>query len=1097
MAKPDPMSPEDQPYTTIEVASLLGLAVRSVQLMVDRGELDAWKTPGGHRRISRASVERWLAERRGGATRPADAAPAEVAESVAPPEPSGAATASSGGAGSLPIYDGAKLAAKGAVVVTINYRVGVFGFMALAAIMVPAAWIAGRADQVAAPVNTSAVDKGNARQALRTALELRDGTGWQEAVPPLPVRAGIAGGRVLLLPEGDTGGALASGQALKRAIALASHAAPGEILVAADSWGPDLAARGAAAPRAFAGAAGDPLRAHAVAGLADGVTRRTPFVGRDGELAQFAGVVRGVSGFGRGLVRGQIVLVRGEAGIGKTRLVEEFARVAEGEGFARHLGLVLDFGEARGAAAVPAVVGGLLRQAAGGATPAIAAERAVAAGLVPADREAALLHLIEAALPDRLSATFAAFDAEARQRLALDALAGVVRAAAAVRPLLVVVEDLHWAPPATLALVGALGAAVVAVGGLFVATTRGLADGPAAALRGAGGSVLTMDLGPLYHEDATRLAERIAGGITPRVLGSVERAGGNPLFLEHLLSREVGAADELPGSVHGVVQARMDELDEESRRVAKAASVLGQVVAAAALEAVLGRPAACGPLVRAGLFRPVPEGHLFSHAVVAESAYLSLPKAERAALHRRAAAWFGPRDPALRAAHLDRAEDPGAANAYLDAARAEAAAWRHDAAIALAERGLAVAREAGERYLLARHRAEWLLEKGAAPDAGAAFAALLAIAPGDGERAEALLGAASVKRLTDDLDGALADLDRAGELAGRAEIAARVHILRGNLLFPRNDLAGCLREHRRGLALAREAGDGASEIAALGGLGDAEYMRGRLGSARDRFATCVELAARDGLLRVAAANRPMLALTHIFCGNTRRGLAEALAAIADARRIGHLRAEVIARHGACLAHHALTEFEPAMAQADAALDLARRLGAARFEAEALGFRAELHRLLGRPAAALADIEQALALARRTGMAYFGPALLGTLARVIDAPTARAAALAGMDALLAVNHLAHNHLLGRRDAIEACLEAGDDDGVGHHTDALERFCPAQVVLWSSFFARRGRALARARRDGIDGDVRATFRGLAAEAESCGYLLALPELVAAMK
>jgi MFS family permease len=51
-----------------------------------------------------------------------------------------------------------------------GWRAGVFGFMALAAIMVPAAWIAGRADQVAAPVNTSAVDKGNARQALRTAL---------------------------------------------------------------------------------------------------------------------------------------------------------------------------------------------------------------------------------------------------------------------------------------------------------------------------------------------------------------------------------------------------------------------------------------------------------------------------------------------------------------------------------------------------------------------------------------------------------------------------------------------------------------------------------------------------------------------------------------------------------------------------------------------------------------------------------------------------------------------------------------------------------------------------------------------------------------
>lgn len=51
-------------YTTIETARLLGLAVRSVQLMVDRGELEAWKTPGGHRRISKVSVERWIAVNR-------------------------------------------------------------------------------------------------------------------------------------------------------------------------------------------------------------------------------------------------------------------------------------------------------------------------------------------------------------------------------------------------------------------------------------------------------------------------------------------------------------------------------------------------------------------------------------------------------------------------------------------------------------------------------------------------------------------------------------------------------------------------------------------------------------------------------------------------------------------------------------------------------------------------------------------------------------------------------------------------------------------------------------------------------------------------
>lgn len=53
--------------STIEAARLLGLAVRSVQLMVDRGELHAWKTPGGHRRIARASVDAWLAARAGAA----------------------------------------------------------------------------------------------------------------------------------------------------------------------------------------------------------------------------------------------------------------------------------------------------------------------------------------------------------------------------------------------------------------------------------------------------------------------------------------------------------------------------------------------------------------------------------------------------------------------------------------------------------------------------------------------------------------------------------------------------------------------------------------------------------------------------------------------------------------------------------------------------------------------------------------------------------------------------------------------------------------------------------------------------------------------
>ena len=86
------------PYTTIEVAGLLGMAVRSVQLMVDRGELEAWKTPGGHRRISRASVERWLAARQSGIRRRRRDRRARAARRTAPR----AARAADRGLGALP-----------------------------------------------------------------------------------------------------------------------------------------------------------------------------------------------------------------------------------------------------------------------------------------------------------------------------------------------------------------------------------------------------------------------------------------------------------------------------------------------------------------------------------------------------------------------------------------------------------------------------------------------------------------------------------------------------------------------------------------------------------------------------------------------------------------------------------------------------------------------------------------------------------------------------------------------------------------------------------------------------------------------------------
>lgn len=76
------LDPNKDDFSTLEVAQVLGMAVRSVQLMVDREELKAWKTPGGHRRISRASIEAFMAQRGGTPAAGPRAAPASAPQTA-------------------------------------------------------------------------------------------------------------------------------------------------------------------------------------------------------------------------------------------------------------------------------------------------------------------------------------------------------------------------------------------------------------------------------------------------------------------------------------------------------------------------------------------------------------------------------------------------------------------------------------------------------------------------------------------------------------------------------------------------------------------------------------------------------------------------------------------------------------------------------------------------------------------------------------------------------------------------------------------------------------------------------------------------------
>jgi tetratricopeptide (TPR) repeat protein len=285
---------------------------------------------------------------------------------------------------------------------------------------------------------------------------------------------------------------------------------------------------------------------------------------------------------------------------------------------------------------------------------------------------------------------------------------------------------------------------------------------------------------------------------------------------------------------------------------------------------------------------------------------------------------------------------------------------------------------------------------------------------------------------------------------------------------------------------------------ALGGLGDAEYVRGRMISAHDRFRRCVDVCGRHGFGRIEVANRPMMAFTQWWAGDTRAALADANSAIKAAARVGHRRAEMIGHHAAFFCRHALMDFEAAFEQAELALMLSQQLGARRFDTEALVFQAELHRLAGRRVKALACAGEAVKVSRETGAAFLGPFALGALALATDDPTVRQAALKEGEALLQAGAVSHNHLLFRRDAIDAYLGAGDWEGAERSAAALEDYTRAEPLPFSDFYIARARALAA--RGGGRSDptaLAAELERLRKEGERLGLRVALPAIEMAIK
>ena len=825
-----------------------------------------------------------------------------------------------------------------------------------------------------------------------------------------------------------------------------------------------------------------------------------PFVGRRSELGQFAGVLSAC----HETASGQTVFVRGEAGIGKTRLLEQFQRRADDEGFAWHTSLVLDFGVGKGQDAIRVLVRSLLEIPPNAETElrAAAAERTFTDGLLSSERRAYLYDLLAMSQPPELGGIYNAMDNPTRNRGKQETVAELVRQLSTRCAIVIVVEDVHWADPSVLAYLAKLAATVVTCPAILIMTSRIAGDPIDQAWRSAAGGcpLLTIDLAPLREAEALELAEEYLQKSNRFAVTCIERAEGNPLFLEQLLrSAEETGEEDIPGSVQSLVQSRMDRLDPADKTALQAASVLGQRFNLSALRQLVANPRYdCARLVEHLLIRPLGEEFLFAHALVRDGVYSTLLSSRRRELHWRAAEWFIGQDPVLRAQHLDRAENAEAGQAYLEATRAQANLYDYAAASRLVARGLEIAADGATRYALTCLQGDILRALGDSEGSIAAFARALENAADDSERARAWIGQAEGMRIVDRFDEALAALDQAQSAAaqGRAEQLTHIHFLRGNLFFPLGNIDDCLAQHELARDYARKAGSLEDEARALGGLGDAYYQRGRMITGHQHFRRCVELSRESGFCAVEAANLSMVGFSRFFMNELSEALDNGLAAIDAAARIGHQRAALLGRILVYWAYFQMTDVEATRKHLREAQILTERIGARRFEAQNLLYIAKLMRMEDRRSETLKLCEDARAISHATGVGFVGPQVWVEIARNSEDPGERRRALQEGEKILRDGAVSHNHFHFYADAMDACLESQEWDDAESYATALTEFTRPEPLPWSDFYTKRGRTLAAFGRGNREDSTMKALQQLRGEAERVGLRMALPALDAAL-
>ncbi|MCC6465767.1 MAG: AAA family ATPase [Planctomycetes bacterium] len=791
----------------------------------------------------------------------------------------------------------------------------------------------------------------------------------------LDVRIGIDSGEVVVGNLGQRGEYTAIGDAVNTANRVQNAAQPGSVYISdATAAQVKLRFRLAELPPVALKGKTEPVVLYRVEGPAR-VTEHYagPFIGRKRELdllaASFEAAVRDR--------RPRFVLVRADAGMGKSRLFYEFRRRLRAQ---RHAPARLT------AAFAPVGMEPMqgMRQLARGLlglepnTAPAAVESAIAAACTgdeqaPQTMAEHLKYLLGHDLP---ALAGSGLEWKQRREGAAVAMKHLLRRKAAQGPLLLVFEDLHWADADSISFLRNLARSDFAGPVLVLAFGRPEAIELVRDL--LADPLENIELRPLEADEVSALSGGVLReGTVDSALASLiaERSGGNPFVIEELVKslQESGVlqlaegryrlasghtAAQIPVGVRSILAARIDALPPAERAVLSAVSVLGREFRAGIAHRLCGEetgPAVAG-LVARGLLLDLGEDrgqrrYMFCHALLQEVAYGGLLKRDKSALHRAAAAYYteqmaadGRRDPrrAARLAwhHAAAGQHADACRLYLESGREAAREWMGP----FAAEQLAAALSEFDRA------AGVSLEGRPAAESRAVLALELVDALNNtGKMAEALELARSVLPET---TGALRArlLDRAAHCSDR-----------------KGDFAGALACSSEAEALHREAGDdqtarrsSLTQVALLTALGRGPEARVLLESLAPGAA-----AADDDRLAYCKAAASLLNDE----GRTREALGQEQQRLELARRAGNRRATASALANVALFLSDLGRLEEARGMFAEALREHRASGDLFNQAVVLANYGNFLRRTGDLPAALAVMEEARRLSADLGDEY--------------------------------------------------------------------------------------------------------------------------------